>query len=200
MRKITTASTSWRILLASLALAFLAGCQAGPTLPERIPEDPQQSTYVIGIPDLLSITVWGQPDLSGQVLVRRDGKISVSLVGDIVAAGLTTEALSREIESGLSRFVAEPRVDVAVVEMRSQVVSVIGGGINESGVLELRNEMRVVDAIAEMGGLTPFAKQSQIRVLRGEEAYPFDYSAFMRGENPESNFLLAPGDTIVVPE
>ena len=132
--------------------------------------------------------------------MRRDGKISVSLVGDIVAAGLTTEQLSREIESGLSRYVAEPRVDVAVVEMRSQVVSVIGGGIVKSGVLELRNDMRVVDAIAEMGGLTPFAKQSQIRVLRGEEAYPFDYNAFMRGDNPEANFLLAPGDTIVVPE
>jgi polysaccharide export outer membrane protein len=200
MKKISTVIASWRILLATVVVAILAGCQTGPTLPQRIPEDPGVGTYVIGIPDLLSITVWGQPDLSGEVLVRRDGKISVSLVGDIVAAGLTTEQLSREIESGLSRYVAEPRVDVAVVEMRSQVVSVIGGGIVKSGVLELRNDMRVVDAIAEMGGLTPFAKQGQIRVLRGEEAYPFDYNAFMRGDNPEANFLLAPGDTIVVPE
>jgi polysaccharide export outer membrane protein len=198
--KIIPEEISWRILLASLVLVVLAGCETAPILPERIPEDPQLDTYVIGVPDLLSVTVWGQPDLSSQVLVRRDGKISVALVGDAVAAGNTPEELAREIETGLSRFVAEPRVDVAVVEMRSQVVSIIGGGIQQSGVIELRSNMRVIDAIAEMGGLTPFAKQRRITVLRGEESYPFDYSAFMRGENPEANFLLAPGDTIVVPE
>jgi polysaccharide export outer membrane protein len=198
--KIIPEEISWRILLASLVLVVLAGCETAPILPERIPEDPQLDTYVIGVPDLLSVTVWGQPDLSSQVLVRRDGKISVALVGDAVAAGNTPEELAREIETGLSRFVAEPRVDVAVVEMRSQVVSIIGGGIQQSGVIELRSNMRVIDAIAEMGGLTPFAKQRRITVLRGEESYPFDYSAFMRGEKPEANFLLAPGDTIVVPE
>jgi polysaccharide export outer membrane protein len=198
--KIFPEEISWRILLASMVIVVLAGCETAPILPERIPEDPQLDTYVIGVPDLLSITVWGQPDLSSQVLVRRDGKISVALVGDAVAAGNTPEELAREIETGLSRFVSEPRVDVAVVEMRSQVVSIIGGGIQQSGVIELRSNMRVIDAIAEMGGLTPFAKQRRITVLRGEESYPFDYSAFMRGEKPEANFLLAPGDTIVVPE
>jgi polysaccharide export outer membrane protein len=157
-------------------------------------------TYVIGVPDLLALKVWEQPDLSGEVLVRRDGKISVALVGDTVAAGRTPEELARQIEEGLSRFVADPRVDVAVVEMRSQVVSVIGGGIKKSGVIELRSDMRVIDAIAEMGGLTPFAKQRRIYVLRGEESYPFDYRAFMLGEEPQANFLLAPGDTVVVPE
>jgi polysaccharide export outer membrane protein len=198
--KIIPEEISLRILLASLVLVVLAGCETAPILPERIPEDPQLDTYVIGVPDLLSVTVWGQPDLSSQVLVRRDGKISVALVGDAVAAGNTPEELAREIETGLSRFVAEPRVDVAVVEMRSQVVSIIGGGIQQSGVIELRSNMRVIDAIAEMGGLTPFAKQRRITVLRGEESYPFDYSAFMLGATPEANFLLAPGDTIVVPE
>jgi polysaccharide export outer membrane protein len=157
-------------------------------------------TYVIGIPDLLLVNIWEQPNLSGEVLVRRDGKISVALMGDTVAAGHTPEELARQIEKGLARFVKKPRVDVSVVEMRSQTVSVIGGGIQRSGVLELRNDMRVIDAIAEMGGLTPFAKKRRIWVLRGEESYPFDYVAFMRGESPESNFLLAPGDTVIVPE
>jgi polysaccharide export outer membrane protein len=188
------------MLLAGLMMFVLVGCESAPVQPTRIPEDPRVDTYVIGIPDLLNVTVWGQPDLSGEVLVRRDGKISLALAGDVVAAGRTPEELAREIEKGLAKFVAEPRVDVAVLEMRSQVVSVIGGGIQRSGVIELRSDMRVADAIAEMGGLTPFAKKRQIRVLRGDESYPFDYSAFMLGEAPQSNFLLAPGDTIVVPE
>jgi polysaccharide export outer membrane protein len=184
-----------------LALALvLVGCGSGPALPERIPEDPRFDTYVIGVPELLAIKVWEQPDLSGEVLVRRDGKISVPLIGDELAAGRSPDELARQIEQGLSRFVANPRVDVSVVEMRSQVVSVIGGGIETSGVLELRSDMRVIDAIAEMGGLTPFAKKREIRVLRGDESYPFDYSAFMDGDAPQSNFLLAAGDTIVVPE
>jgi polysaccharide export outer membrane protein len=189
-----------RVVLGNLLALVLIGCGSGPALPERIPEDPQLDTYVIGVPDMLAITVWEQPNLSGEVLVRRDGKISVPLLGDEVAAGRTPDELARQIEKGLSRFVAEPRVDVSVVEMRSQVVSVIGGGIQTSGILELRSDMRVIDAIAEMGGLTPFAKKREIRVLRGDESYPFDYAAFMNGDAPRSNFLLAPGDTIIVPE
>jgi polysaccharide biosynthesis/export protein len=191
---------NWRLLLVSLVMIVLVGCESAPVKTARIPEDPRVDTYLIGIPDLLAVTVWGQPELSGEVLVRRDGKISVALVGDAMAAGQTPEELARQLEKGLTPFVAEPRVDVAVVEMRSQVVSVIGGGINRSGVLELRSDMRVIDAIAEMGGLSPFAKKREIRVLRGEDSYPFDYSAFMQGEAPQSNFLLAPGDTIIVPE
>ncbi|MEH6588775.1 MAG: polysaccharide biosynthesis/export family protein [Halioglobus sp.] len=197
MKKVS-AGINWRVLLVGLITVALIGCASAP--PDRIPEDPQLDTYVIGIPDLLRVKVWEQPDISGDVLVRRDGKISVALMGDAMAAGKTPEELARLIEKGLAQFVSVPRVDVAVVEMRSQVVSVIGGGIESSGVLELRNDMRVIDAIAEMGGLTPFAKKSDIRVLRGEESYPFDYRAFMRGKAPQSNFLLAPGDTIIVPE
>ena len=189
-----------RVVMGNLLALVLIGCGSGPVLPEKIPEDPQFDSYVIGVPDVLQITVWEQPDLSGEVLVRRDGKISVPLLGDEVAAGRTPDELARQIEKGLVRFVTSPRVDISVIEMRSQVVSVIGGGIEQSGVLELRSDMRVIDAIAEMGGLTPFAKKREIRVLRGDESYPFDYTAFMDGDSPRSNFLLAPGDTIIVPE
>ena len=191
---------SRRILLGSFLALALVGCGSAPVMNAQVPEDPQSGSYVIGVPDILQITVWEQPDLSGEVLVRRDGKISVPLLGDEVAAGRTPEELARQIETGLVRFVTNPRVDVSVIEMRSQVVSVIGGGIETSGVLELRSDMRVLDAIAEMGGLTPFAKRNEIRVLRGDQSYPFDYDAVMRGDAPRSNFLLAPGDTIIVPE
>jgi len=160
--------------------------------------------YRIGVPDLLDIRVWEQPELSGTALVRTDGRISVPLVGDMVAEGRTPEELAALLAAELAEYVTDPKVDVAVLEMRSQVVSVIGGGIVRSGVLELRHEMRVLDAIAEMGGFTPFAKKSKIKVLRksggGEDELPFDYSSFVNGRAPGSNFLLKPGDTIIVPE
>ncbi len=160
--------------------------------------------YRIGVPDLLDIRVWEQPELSGTALVRTDGRISVPLVGDVLAEGRTPEELAAFLEGSLAAYVTDPMVDVAVLEMRSQVVSVIGGGIQRSGVLELRHDMRVLDAIAEMGGFTPFAKKSRIKVLRksagGETELSFDYTSFVNGRAPGSNFLLMPGDTIVVPE
>lgn len=165
-------------------------------------EDPD--IYRIGIPDLLRVHVWQQPELSGEVLVRTDGRVSVPLVGDVMAAGQTPEGLANAIELELDRFVADPNVDIAVLEMRSQVVSIIGGGIQESGVLELRHDMRVLDAIAAMGGFTPFAKKKKIQVLRkkpgGEQELSFDYINFIEGRSPGTNFVLVPGDTIVVPE
>ena len=121
----------------------------GPLQAESSEAASSAETYRIGVPDLLSIRVWQQEDLSGPALVRTDGKISVPLIGDMQAEGMTPEGLASAIATALSDYVAEPRVDVAVVEMRSQVVSVSGGGIERSGVLELRHEMRILDAIAE---------------------------------------------------
>ncbi|XOV83309.1 MAG: polysaccharide biosynthesis/export family protein [bacterium] len=167
------------------------------------PEDTNE-VYRIGIPDLLNVLVWQQEELSGPALVRTDGKISIPLIGDIRAAGKTPEELAEHIEVALVDYVAKPQVDISVLEMRSQVVSVIGGGIERSGVLELRHDMRVLDAIAEMGGFTPFAKKRDIIVLRTkddiEEELRFDYVDFIKGRTRGSNFLLAPGDTVVVPE
>lgn len=172
--------------------------ESAETAPDETP------VYKIGIPDLLNVLVWQQEELSGPALVRTDGKISIPLIGDIRAAGKTTEELAEHIEVALIDYVAKPQVDISVVEMRSQVVSVIGGGIERSGVLELRHDMRVLDAIAEMGGFTPFAKKRDIMVLRtsddGEEELRFDYVDFIKGRTRGSNFLLAPGDTVVVPE
>ncbi|MEZ5552335.1 MAG: polysaccharide biosynthesis/export family protein [Pseudomonadales bacterium] len=178
-------------------------CVAGVASAEQT-DAPANEVYRIGVPDLLSVRVWEQAELTGTALVRTDGKISVPLIGDISAEGRTPEELADAIEAALAEFVSQPRVDIAVLEMRSQVVSVIGGGIERSGVLELRHEMRVLDAIAEMGGFTPFAKKRKIKVLRSsgdrEVELNFDYPAFLDGKAPGSNFLLQPGDTIIVPE
>ena len=160
--------------------------------------------YRIGVPDRLQLTVWQHPDVSGPLLVRRDGRVSVQLLGDVLAEGRTPTELSARIRAGLRDFIAKPRVDVAVLEMNSQVASVIGGGIEREGQVELQRNTRVIEAIASMGGLTPFAKKRRIRVLRntpeGQVEYNFDYTAFVRGDAPESNLLLEPGDTIVVPD
>lgn len=160
--------------------------------------------YVIGVPDLLELTVWEHPDFSGPLLVRRDGKVSVALIADVRAEGLTPEELASQIQIRLSEYISSPRVDVAVTEMRSQVASVIGGGIERSGIVQLQNNTRVIDALAAMGGLNPFAKKRRIRVLRntkdGQLEYPFDYTAFIDGKAPRTNILLKPGDTIIVPE
>lgn len=160
--------------------------------------------YVIGVPDLLELTVWEHPDFSGPLLVRRDGKVSVALIADVHAAGLTPQQLAADIQSRLSEYITAPRVDVAVTDMRSQVASVIGGGIDRSGIVPLQHNTRVIDALAAMGGLTPFAKKRRIRILRntadGQIEYPFDYTAFIGGKAPSTNILLKPGDTIIVPE
>jgi polysaccharide biosynthesis/export protein len=198
-------------MIKSIAFCFTVfvcvGCTTLASAPTDVNlpvEENLDRVYRIGIPDLLNIRVWEQEDLSGEVLVRTDGKISLPLIGDVEAEGLTPEELASFIAVALSDYVSKPRVDVAVVEMRSQVISVIGGGIERSGVLELRHDMRVLDAIAEMGGFTPFARKSRIRVLRqtadGEQEYTFDYVRFVNGQAPGSNFLLKPGDTVVVPE
>jgi polysaccharide export outer membrane protein len=200
----------WTSLLITAALV-LSGCarfdpfalppsSPPPPSPERLAE----REYRIGVPDLLELTVWQHPDVSGPLLVRRDGQVSVPLLGDVRAEGLTPVELAKEIRSGLREYIANPRVDIAVVEMRSQVVSVIGGGIEREGQVELQRSTRLIEAIAAMGGLTPFAKRRRIRVLRqtptGQVEYRFDYEAFIRGEAPHSNLLLEPGDTIIVPD
>ena len=199
-------------LLACL-LVFATGCTPpgwlpfgdpppAPAPPARVVGETED--YVIGVPDLLQLTVWQHPDFTGPVLVRRDGKISVPLMGDIQAEGLTPEELAEKIRVALSQYISNPRVDIAVTEMRSQIASVIGGGVLNSGIIELQHNTRVIDAIAAMGGLTPFAKKRDIRILRdtpqGQVEYPFDYTDFIRGRNPASNILLAPGDTVIVPE
>lgn len=196
----------WQSQVALIGTLVLAcGCATPPpppAPPARVVGAARE--YVIGVPDLLELTVWQQPDLSGSVLVRRDGMISVPLLGDVQAEGLTPQALAEQIRVTLSEFVAKPHVDIAVTEMNSQVASVIGGGVLRSGTVALQRNTRVIDAIASMGGLTAFAKKSRIRILRdtpeGQVEYPFDYNAFIKGLAPDTNIFLEPGDTVIVPE
>lgn len=194
-----------RIVVALLGIVFAIGCVGNGSPPPPEDEPGEREEYVIGIPDVLKIVVWRNPELSVEVPVRRDGKISVPLVDDVQAEGLTPEELKEVLTEALAEFVTAPDVTVVVQETNSHTVTVVGGVVR-SGQIALTRQMRVVEAIATMGGFSPFARKDRIKIIReqpgGAKAteYVFNYGAYTAGKAPESNMLLRPGDTIIVPE
>lgn len=190
------------ILVASLALLLAACGTARPPI-ELTPPSKTEAPYVIGAGDRLQIRVWKNQELSVEVPVRPDGRITVPLVDDVQAAGLTTDQLRDVITRELSEYIGAPDVTVLVVQMLSKRVFVLGEVVH-SGPVPLVSNLRVLDAISVAGGFTPFAKRSGIRVIRkvggGEQEFDFDYDAYLRGSAPDSNILLQPSDTIVVPD
>lgn len=193
-----------RWLFALLGAVFAVGCSGRGAAPP--PEDApgEREEYVIGIPDVLKIVVWKNPELSVEVPVRRDGKISVPLVDDVQAEGLTPEELKEVLTEALAEYVTAPDVTVVVQETNSHTVTVVGG-VARSGQIALTRQMRVVEAIATMGGFGPFARKDRIKIIREQPGgkpieFVFNYGAYTAGKAPESNLLLRPGDTIIVPE
>lgn len=195
----------WRRVAGPIGLAcglLLACSHVLPPPPEAgVMERPD---YVIGASDVLHILVWKQPDLTVEVPVRPDGKISVPLANDVQAAGLTANELKDVLTKALSEYVTAPDVTVIVHQINSKNVHVVGEVIRPTAV-QLVFDMRALDAIAVAGGFTPYADKSDVRILRpnpdGSVAeYRFNYKAFLRGQHPESNLRLQPGDTIVVPD
>lgn len=186
-----------------MMVVFAAGCAGtGAPIPPE-PEPGEREAYVIGIPDILKIVVWRNPELSVEVPVRRDGKISVPLVDDVQAEGLTPEELKEVLTEALAEYVTAPDVTVIVQQINSHTVTVIGG-VARSGQIPLVRQTRVLEAIAMMGGFNIWARKNQIKIIRqnGNDTveYVFNYGAFSSGKAPDSNLLLQPGDTVVVPE
>jgi len=191
-------------LTASVALFSLAfGCAGSGSPPPPEPNPGERAVYVIGIPDLLQIVVWRNPELSVDVPVRSDGKISVPLVDDVQAEGLTAEELKEVLTEALSEYVTAPDVTVIVQQINSHTITVIGA-VGRSGQIPLVRQTRVVEAIAMMGGFNIWAKKDRVKILRqtdsGPAEYLFNYGAFAAGKAPGSNILLQPGDTVVVPD
>ena len=192
-----------RVSLSVLAAAVALACSHGaPPPPEAGPMD--RSDYVIGAADVLRVQVWRNPELSVDVPVRPDGKISVPLVNDVQAAGLTTTELKDVLTKALSEFVAAPDVTVIVHQINSKSVHIVGE-VGRPTVVQLVVDMRALEVIALAGGFTPYADKSDIRILRPNPdgsvvEYRFNYNAFLKGKHPESNLRLQPGDTIVVPD
>ena len=158
--------------------------------------------YKIGPQDLLRIDVWKESEISRTVPVRPDGKISLPLLNDIQAAGLTPMQLSGAIAEGLKKYVMNPQVTVSVAEINSRRVYVTGE-VTKPGAFALLPDMTVLQALSGSGGFTQFAKLKGIYVLRIENGkqvkHPFNYKDVVSGKAPEQNILLQPGDVVVVP-
>jgi len=158
--------------------------------------------YVIGAQDLLDISVWKEPDLSRSVPVRPDGKISLPLLNDVQAAGLTPLELGAKITASLNKFVNNPQVTVIVNQINSQRIYILGE-VARPGSYTLLPRMTVLQALSNAGGPGPFAKTKKIYLLRQEngkqDRLPFNYKEVIEGKQAERNVALMPGDVIVVP-
>jgi polysaccharide export outer membrane protein len=159
------------------------------------------SDYVIGADDMLHISVWKEPDLTESLPVRPDGKISMPLLNDIAAAGLTPLQLSNSITEKLKKYISDPRVTVVVTGMNSRKIFVTGEVLH-TGPINLLPHMTMLQALAQ-AGFNQFANLKSIYLLRTENGkqvkMPFNYKEVVKGNNPEQNIPLKPGDTIVVP-
>jgi polysaccharide export outer membrane protein len=157
--------------------------------------------YVIGPEDMLAVNVWKEAEVSGPVPVRPDGKISLPLLNDVQAAGLTPMQLAANISEGLKKFISEPRVTVTVTGINSRRVFMVGQ--LKAGAFPLLPNMTVLQALSAAGCCSEFANTKKIYVLRNENGkqmkYPFNFKEALKGEHPEKNIVLQPGDTIVVP-
>jgi len=182
-----------------------AGDKAGTTTnaaTAQAKEASEDSSFVIGAEDVLTINVWKEADISRTVPVRPDGKISLPLLNDVQAAGLTPQELAVSIRNGLKKYMDNPVVTVIVTTVNSRRIYVMGE-VSHPGVVPLTHGMTVLQALASAGSFTQFANIKAMYVLRNENGkqvkYPFNYKAVVKGQNPEQNLELKPGDTIVVP-
>lgn len=163
---------------------------------------PATEAYRIGPDDLLQVSVWKNESLSRSVPVRPDGKISLPLVNDVEAAGLTPAELRSVLTKKLAEYISDPEVFIIVQEVRSFKVSVIGE-VARPGRFDLRGPTTVLDVLAQAGGLSAFASRSRIVILRregnGAKRIPFNYNKILADEREDNNLYLRPGDIVVVP-
>jgi polysaccharide export outer membrane protein len=180
---------------AMYSLVALVGCTTAASAP---PPTPASSEYRIGPGDVLDVMVWREESVSGSVTVRPDGKISVALVGDVQAAGLTPEDLSADLHARLLKFIDNPNV---VVRVNSSALRFfVIGNVRSPGTYDLRANQTLLQALAVAGGFTEFANRGGVRIIRqnsGGTPLKVDYDAIVRGDAPDVR--LEPNDTLVVP-
>ena len=162
----------------------------------------QQASYVVKPGDVLEISVWKEPDLQRQVLVRPDGAFSFPLVGEIDASSKTVAELNKLVSERIARYIADAVVSVSVTEIKGNKIYVLGQ-VNKPGEFIVNPSVNVMQALSMAGGTTPFAATGEIIVLRGQgksqNAMAFRYADVVRGRNLQTNIELIAGDIVVVP-
>ena len=173
----------------------------------RSEEDPPNA-YAIGIGDVIEISVWKSPELSVSVPVRPDGRVSVPLLGDIQAAGMTPLALKEQLTQGFRKYVTAPEVSVVIKEINSRKVFVTGE-VKTPGAYDLQPRTKLMQVLSLAGGLTPYAR-GKVIVLRDnreskdqgggpDKRYEIDIKSIVSGKRPQDNIVLQPGDTLIFP-
>ena len=193
----------WVLLAGILILAL--GCTpkiSPPVEAQATAAQVVEDTYQLGPEDAIEISVWKEPDLTKQLAIRPDGKISYPLIGEIQAAGKTVKQLRKEISRRLEKYVTDAQVTVILLKTQYYKIYVVGK-VNKPGEFLVGRPANVMQALAMAGGLTPFASPSRIVILRRlgdkEQTLPFNYKAVSRGQFLEQNVTLLPGDVVVVP-
>jgi polysaccharide biosynthesis/export protein len=190
-----------RLVVAYLCAALSAPVVAQTTAPPQgvpLPKD-----YVIGVEDVLNVVFWSATakDLSAEVLVRPDGKISLPILNDVPAAGMTPEQLAAEITKVATKFVRDSSATVIVREVHSRKVYVVGE-VAKPGPIQLGSSMNVLQAIGEAGGFLEGANKGDVVIVRSENGqeirHKFNYNNVLRGKNVAQNIALLPGDTILI--
>jgi len=183
------------------------GKPAQPAVPAMASDDTKKPAttdpnYVIAPQDVLDVSVWKEPEVSRIVPVRPDGKISLPLLNDVQAAGLTPSQLAAQITESLKKYVTSPQVTVIITTVNSQRVYILGE-VTRPGAFPILPGETVMQALSSAGGFTPFAKRKSIYVLRMDNGkkvkFPFNYKEAINGKNSEQDIQLKAGDTIVVP-
>ena len=203
--------TAWLFILCILFFQTLACSKKPSTMPQQTGQGPTAassaeelvaSTYVIGVGDVLQISVWKDAELTRQVTVLPDGVIAMPLIGFIQAAGKTVSVLREEIVERISTYMPDPILDVSVVQSNSMNIYVIGK-VRNPGRFPIPVDVSVLQAMAMAGGPDKFADTGDIKVFRNEggktHIFNFDYDDVVDGKRLEQNILLQRGDVVVVP-
>jgi polysaccharide export outer membrane protein len=207
---VKTSTIVRHVLGAILAASLLAACASYPSAPTAVPESAvsdDQSAYVIGPNDGLTIFVWRQPELSAPVTVRPDGKISVPLIDDLQAAGKTPSELAKSITKILSEYVQDPKVTVIVqsfVGPFDRQIRVVGEATRPQAISYRRN-MTVLDVMIAVGGLTDYAAGNRAVIVRKatggkQQNYNVKLDDLLKDGNVAANAYVLPGDVIIIPQ
>jgi polysaccharide biosynthesis/export protein len=204
MKRTWIAAVAALLSIGSLALAQDAAPAGSPTpdantsTPSANPAGP---SYVIGPDDVLHVAVWKEADLTATLPVRPDGKISLPLLNDVQAAGMTPMQLAASLTEKLKKYLADPRVTVVVTQINSKRIYLVGE-VARTGAMPMLPNMTVLQALST-AGLTQFANTKKIYVMRTEDGkqvkMPVNYRKLVKGLDVDHNYVLRPGDTIVVP-